>query len=393
MDPRDVVSLSSALVRARSDGPPAHERPVLDLLLDVFGGAGACCIEQPVGLPDERCNLLVLPSRTGVEKLDSFKNGLLFSSHMDVVSPGDVAGWPADPFDPWIDGDGCLHGRGATDMKGGLAATVVSFLDCHDALEAAQRQGRLVALLFTVDEEVSLAGARAFCASPLATAFDKVIVPEPTGLLAVRGHKGVLFIEVTARGKAAHGSVPERGVNAISIAMQTCRSLERDFTINAAKHVHPVLGAPTMNVGCINGGSAPNIVPESCTFAIDRRVTGGEDIGGVVERVASVLASCAIPPGGSLNHAAINARPPYLLDESNGFLNQIEGKLGKARVMNGYTEAGIFHQAGLSPIVLGPGSIDQAHVADEKVDVQALARAVDIYKDIMMVHVAGGVEP
>lgn len=390
-DPDDVVSLASALVRARSDGPPDHERPVIALLREVVSAAGAWCIEQETRLPG-RSNLLVLPSDAGTADPGRFEHGLLFAGHADVVPPGDPAGWPGDPFDPWLDGAGRLHGRGTTDMKGALASFVTAFTRDLPALVQAQERGRLVGMLFTVDEEVSLAGAKAFCKSPWVRAFDTAVVPEPSGLLPVRGHKGVSFARFTVHGKAAHGSVPGRGVNAITVAMDLARDVIRRFDACKAGRAHPVLGSPTMNIGTIHGGEAANIVPASCTFTVDRRITWGETVDDVVASYRAAVDGFPVPDGASIDHVINNIEPPYLLDETDPFLRSIEAVHGKAHVMNGYTEAGVYHQAGVSAVILGPGTIDQAHVADEHVAVSDLVAAVDAYTAIMrrFIETGGG---
>ncbi|MBN2151471.1 MAG: M20 family metallopeptidase [Candidatus Lokiarchaeota archaeon] len=382
----DVAKLAGELVAIPSDPPRHPETGVAEYLKALFEGCGCPCIEIPTRLGPGRHDLLVLNHDPG-EPLDPSNDGggLLFSAHMDVVPPGDPSSWEGGRLDPWIDGEGYLHGRGAVDMKGGMAAFVSAFLKNIDGV-TRDRQA-LIGLLFTVDEETSLAGASAFVASPHARLFGRAILPEPTGLQPVRGHKGVLFMRFTVRGKAAHGAVPERGVNAIQLAMSMYGAIEAEFKRVLEARTHPVLGRPTLNLGILSGGQKVNVVPDSCTFSIDRRVNPGETTGGVIREILAAAGGRPLPAGASASHEVINERPPYYLPDGNDFLQEVCALTGPPATMNGYTEAGIYYNDGHIPtVILGPGTIDSAHVANEKVSVAELEAAERIYARIMLDH-------
>ncbi|MEX2681767.1 MAG: M20 family metallopeptidase [Candidatus Sigynarchaeota archaeon] len=382
----DVAKLASELVAIPSDPPRHAETGMVNFLKALFTRHGCICIEIPTVLGPGRDDLLVLGQELG----DTWENhrhgtGLLFSAHMDVVPVGESATWEDGKVSPWIDAAGFLHGRGAVDMKGGMASFISAFLRNLDTIK--KNRHALIGLLFTVDEETSLAGASAFATSPHARLFDKAILPEPTGLRPVRGHKGVLFLRFTVRGKAAHGAVPERGVNAINLAMNMYQAIDAQFKSIRAARTHAVLGPPAMNLGMFSGGEKVNVVPDTCTFSLDRRITPGETPAGVVGEMIAAARLRPLPPGASFSHEIINARPPYYLEDDQEFLQRICSITGTPEIMDGYTEAGIYYNdASIPTVILGPGNISGAHVANEKIAIADLVAAERIYARIMMDH-------
>lgn len=379
----EVEKLARDLVAIPSDPPTHLEGDLINWLREMFESRGLCCITQPTGLGEFRENLLVLSHDLSDITFDlDDRNGLLFSAHADVVPPGYV-----DAFDPWIDGAGFLHGRGSTDMKGGMAAFIAAFLNNLDTIEF--RPDKLLGLLFTVDEEITLTGAKVFAASEQASLFKNAILPEPSSMQPVRGHKGVMFVRYDVYGKSAHAAVPERGINAITISMDLYHAIEDRLSTTLLERVHPVLGPPTFNIGAIHGGERANIVPDTCFFLFDRRITGGEKVEEVIEELDQIVRAMQLPDGASITSQVIHAEEPYWLDDDNSFLQQVCGMLGKApSIMSGYTEAGIYYnQAGISTIIIGPGGIEGAHVIDEKVSIQELKDATMIFEEIMLKYI------
>jgi succinyl-diaminopimelate desuccinylase len=380
----DVAKLASDLVAIPSDPPRHVETGMVAHLKALFEQHGCKCVEIPTNLGPGRHDLLVLsrePARSS--RASSRGDGLLFSAHMDVVPPGDPSAWEGNKIDPWVDAGGCLHGRGAVDMKGGMAAFIAAFLKNLDAITSNQKA--LIGLLFTVDEETSLAGAQAFVGSSFARLFGKAILPEPTGLQPVRGHKGVLFLRFAVRGKAAHGAVPERGVNAINVAMEMYKAIDAQYQGIRSSRTHAVLGSPTMNLGMFSGGEKVNVVPDVCNFSIDRRINPGETIKGVIAEILAAAGQARLPAGASFSHEVINAKPPYFLPDDHAFLQEICSRTTAPSIMNGYTEAGIYYnEASIPTIILGPGTIDGAHVVNEKVAISDLIAAERIYARIMV---------
>ncbi len=382
----NVAELAGELVAIPSDPPRHAETGVAEYLKALFTRHGCTCVEIPTRLGPGRHDLLVFSHEPGRSRKPSRRgDGLLFSAHMDVVPEGDPARWEGGKVAPWTDADGYLHGRGAVDMKGGMAAFVSAFLNNLDAI--TRNRQALIGLLFTVDEETSLTGASAFVASPHARLFGKAILPEPTGLQPVRGHKGVLFLRFTVRGKAAHGAVPERGVNAVNAAMEMYKAIDAQYNDVRMARTHDALGPPTMNLGMFSGGEKVNVVPDACTFSIDRRINPGETPATVIDEILAASRHYPLPPGASSSHEVVNAKPPYFLEDDNPFLQEVCSITGAPGIMDGYTEAGIFYnEASIPTVILGPGTIGEAHVANEKVAISDLVAAQRIYSKIMMDH-------
>ena len=278
---------------------------------------------------------------------------LLFACHVDTVPVGDPDRWAHPPFGGLLS-EGRVHGRGATDMKGGLAAAVA-------ALVEADRLNRNVGLLLTSDEEVGSLGAPDAVAGLAGLNLGAVIIPEATENRIVLGHRGALWLRIRAEGVAAHGSTPERGVNA---------ALKLAAVLLRARAELPLagdafLGRESWNPGLLAAGTAPNIVPDTAEAVIDMRVTGdGEDLLAWWRRqpeVAEVLGVLSLPALRS-SISGIDAFAP------------VEVAPGPAPY---FTDGSVLSQAAPgSPVVIwGPGSPAQMHAVDEYLDLPALAEA------------------
>ncbi|MHA1794202.1 MAG: M20 family metallopeptidase [Promethearchaeota archaeon] len=383
------LELTKRLVSIRSDPGPDHEVMVIRYLAFLFKDTGLKLIHLDAGLGDGRNDLLVVNQDLDqVDLAGKLEPGLLLCGHVDVVPPGNEKEWLKDPFTPWIDEDNPdqLHGRGTTDMKGAVAAMIVAYLSCLDSIEEKKKEGKLVGLLFTVDEEVTLKGAEAFVGSNHARFFGGAVLGEPTSLIPVRGHKGVLFLKVRFKGKAAHGSVPGMGINAIKMAMEFYARMEKEFNDMKRMNTHPILGEPTINLGVIAGGVAANIVPDSCELNIDIRTTSYEMQGEVLSTIEHLIDSMDFPADASAWVDVMNEKKPFYLDDASPFLKKMVELTGvPAQIMNGYTEAGVyFNESGLSTVIIGPGSINQAHVVNEYISIKELGKSVEIYKKIIL---------
>jgi succinyl-diaminopimelate desuccinylase len=216
------------------------------------------------------------------------------------------------------------------------------------------------------------------------------VVGEPTGLDVATAHKGVLRFEIAAHGKPAHSSKPHLGVNAISAMAPVMMAIQSDYIPRLQDVVHPLVGPPTLNVSTIRGGTAQNIVPAECVISIDRRVNPGESPEAILAAIDSLLES--LPSG----DARVERRMPTLvtspLDTAPDHplvvalqcgREQVLGERGKPMGMTFGTDASLFAPAGISCVVFGPGSIDQAHSDDEWVEVEDVAKAAEILAEAM----------
>jgi acetylornithine deacetylase len=374
----DLVALPSVNPMGRpADGPEFLEHRVTDYLEQVFRRLGVPWHRQTVA--PRRDNIVAfLAGDSPAAPL------LLFEAHQDTVP---VTGMTIDPWRPVVD-RGRLFGRGACDVKGGLAAMLCAFA----RLVAAPPPGRpALALACTVNEEHGFSGAKAlvelwsqpgsiFPAPPAAA-----VVAEPTALEVVVAHKGVVRWRCHALGRAAHSSQPALGDNAIFRLAPALAALQH-YALHLVPTLaeHPRCGRPTLSVGTIVGGLSVNTVPDRATIEIDRRLVPGEDAEPAYRQTIDYLAQ-ACGPDWPLVHD-----PPFLvsrpladehnLDLAHRLLAQARSA-GAASAVVGVpygTNAAVTAAAGVPSVVFGPGSIDQAHTADEWIDLDQLHQASEI---------------
>jgi acetylornithine deacetylase len=310
---------------------------------------------------------------------------LLFDAHQDTVP---VTGMTIDPWTPVVR-EGRIYGRGACDIKGGLAAMLVAF--ARLAAEPAARRATIV-LSATVNEEHAFSGATAITKlweepdSIIPKRPQAAVIAEPTELNVVVAHKGVVRWRLHSQGRAVHSSEPHLGQNAIYRLAPVLAALERyarDVVPTLGEH--PLCGRPTLNVGTIQGGLSVNTVPARATIEIDRRVLPGEDPRKAYQHVLNYLAA-----EGAAG-AAIQHDPPFmqttgLNDHDNRALGQ---ELLKAvrpvaadRAVVGVpygTNAAATSGAQVPSVVFGPGCIAQAHTADEWLELDQLELASEVY--------------
>ena len=309
---------------------------------------------------------------------------LLFESHADTV---DVKNMTVNPFIAEVI-DGKLYGRGACDTKGSGASMLWALQKYSQGVDKPNN----IALLFVTDEEISKTGANSFVGAQLSQLPWKpvgVIVGEPTMCRLVVAHNGVLRWKIRTKGVAAHSSNPANGKSAISAMAKLILEFERIYCAET-NAIHPLTGRSACSINTINGGSAVNIIPSVCEIEIDRRILPGEDpldvrksIQAVLDRISLANSSIEIEtsepfidfPLDPLSNVEFAAQISKSLD-SLGFADELLG------VAYG-TDASTYSIAGLPAVVIGPGSIDQAHTKDEWIELQELDKAVVIYEQFM----------
>jgi acetylornithine deacetylase len=306
--------------------------------------------------------------------------GVVLSGHTDVV-PVDGQAWSSDPFVLTRRG-GRLYGRGTCDMKGFLAlalAAVPTF--------ARGESARPLHLAFSYDEEVGCLGAPAMIRELVAglPAPIAVIVGEPSEMEVVSGHKGISTWRVTVTGHEAHSSLTHLGVSANMVAiglMAQLRALAESFERHpdAESLYHPPHA--TLTVGLMHGGTAVNILARECDFTFDLRTPPGQDPDTIM---APFLAACAAEDqalkarfGDAGVRITRRSSTPSFAPEPDGtaemLARRLAGDNGPARVVPYAAEAGQFQGAGFSTIICGPGSIEQAHQADEYLEIAQFER-------------------
>jgi succinyl-diaminopimelate desuccinylase len=316
-----------------------------------------------------------------VAEIGSGDKILVLSTHMDVVPPGNLDEWVADPFSP-AENEGVIVGRGVADAKGSLAAMTLAFF------ELARRQhclGGRVVFMAVGGEERGGIGTRAELARDFHA--DAAIVGEPTGLTPMIAHKGVLRLRVRTIGKAAHASSPQDGVNAVTAMARVVEKLDHLANI-IADRTDTYTGRASLVVSTISGGTALNVVPESCEISIDRRVVPGEGEREAVEEITdAVQAALPSADGARVEVEKIRFIPPSRTDPNDPIVSAACRAASQA--VCGHVEPGGFpatcdmsffaNQARIPTVILGPGDIRVAHKANETLHLHEAALAVGTY--------------
>ena len=303
---------------------------------------------------------------------------VILEAHLDTVS---VDGMTIAPWEARIE-DGKMYGRGACDTKGGLAAMMhaVARLAEQNVVPACD-----VWLAATIDEEFSYRGVWALCNDPPLSAA-AAIVAEPTDLRGVIASKGVVRFKIETLGRAAHSSKPHLGVNAIEEMAHVIVALERDSE-QLTRHSHPLLGPATCNVGIARGGVQVNFVPDRCEIEIDRRLLPHETVDEVLGHYQQLLEHLTATRANLM----FKLHPPMLTDlplETDASSKSVQTLVEVLRSLQLDTalvgvpfgsDASKFGARGIPSMILGPGSIDQAHAAVEFVDCQQVITAAEIY--------------
>ncbi|WEV68679.1 ArgE/DapE family deacylase [Bifidobacterium sp. ESL0775] len=236
-----------------------NEKVVADEIKAIFDKAGVPCKVIPLEEDPTRANL--------VAELGHGEPILGITGHMDTVS-AQQEGWKTDPFKVTEDGD-LIYGRGVTDMKAGLAAMVFAMLDLKKHED--QMHGT-VRFLVTAGEEVGMPGATAMQAQGYMEGVEALLVGEPSGYNIVYATKGELNINIDVKGKAAHSSTPERGINAVENLLEFLDTVSKRIKGAAEGKSNPVLGDTVYNIDVIRGGQQVNAIPESASAEINIRI-------------------------------------------------------------------------------------------------------------------------
>ncbi len=364
----DPVELTQTLIRMDTINPPGNEEPAARYLGELLAEAGLQVSYPRLG--DNSTGLIaLLPGR-------SSGSPLVFTGHLDTVPVGE-AQWDSPPHDAEIK-DGHLIGRGASDMKSGIAAMVVTAL----RLAGDPERGRSLFFIFTAGEETGCEGASQMKESGvLPDDAGAIVVAEPSGNIPFLGHKGAFWLECTAKGKSAHGSMPDLGENAIYTAARAALSLENFFS---GADVHPQFGTPTVNVGTFIGGSKINMVPDSARFRVDLRTVPGlehaelfEEIQGHIGRNISIQRLIDLP--GILTPVT----DPWIMQVLDS-IERIQGTRPEPGYVNFFTDASVLTSALGNPptLILGPGESSQAHQTNEYCVVEKIGQAVEFYLEI-----------
>ncbi|MCV6603977.1 MAG: acetylornithine deacetylase, partial [Porticoccaceae bacterium] len=307
-----------------------------------------------------------------VASYGSGDGGLLLAGHTDTV-PYDENRWNFDPF-KLTEADNKLYGLGSIDMKGFFAFV----LDAIDAMDLSKLQKPL-RILATADEETTMAGARQLAAQKTIRP-DYAIIGEPTSMQAVYCHKGHFSESITITGRSGHSSNPDYGLNALEIMHQVMTNLLRAQQQLKERYQQPAFDVPypTINLGHIHGGDNPNRICACCELQIDVRPMPGMTVVSVYDLLHDALAPIRerYPEAVDLRH--LHEAIPAFSDSPDSSLVKLAEKVSgqPAVAVNYCTEAPFISALGCETIVMGPGSIAQAHQPDEYLDMSEIEPSI-----------------
>ncbi len=304
--------------------------------------------------------------------------GLVLSGHTDTV-PFDESRWQQDPF-KLKDANERFYGLGATDMKG-FFPTVFAALETIDL----NKLKKPLILIFTADEESSMCGARALGEQHRGQRY--AIIGEPTGLKPIRMHKGIMMESVRIQGLAGHSSNPALGKSALESMHQVLAALLDYRQSMQAKYQNPgfSIQVPTLNLGCIHGGDNPNRICGHCELQFDLRPLPGMDIAALHDDIERLLKPIGDATGTELTltplFPGISAYEEPRSSELVAITERLTGF--SAESVSFATEAPFLQNLGMQTLVMGPGSIDQAHQPNEYIEKSQIPPAVKVLRQLI----------
>ena len=377
VDPDEVVRFARALIAARSENPGGTEDQAAAVAGDLLADLGAA--PRVVRGEADRPSVV---ARIG----EPDRPSLAWNGHLDTVPAGSHDTWSQPPFAGEIV-EGRLIGRGACDMKGPIASALAAAAAIR---RAGLELGGAFHLHLAADEELAgLHGTKVLWDRGFLDQ-DAAIVGEPSDLQLGLAERGGAWITATAFGRAAHGSQPDLGVNAITSMARFLLRLPEGLP----DREHPLVGRPTINAALIDGGSAPNVVPDRCTVDIDRRILPGETD---PDEVLAPLLAVADAIRAEHPEVELDLRLREWTDAAEAPRDSDIAAIARAAVtaetgsppldvgFTGITDARFYiNGAAIPTVILGPGSLRVAHTADEWVSVDDLVAAARAYARIVV---------
>jgi len=364
-----AVDLAVELIRFNTINPPGQEAACTEHLRRLLTDAGFQCEE--VLLAEGRPNLIARLGGNGE------KPPIAFTGHTDTVPLG-AQDWTVPPHEGLIK-DGRLWGRGASDMKSGVAAFVVAAIKLAPRLAGTPG----VILYITAGEETGSEGAFVLARRGMRGEAGALVVAEPSDNRPFCGHKGALWLKAATRGVTAHGSMPDKGVNAVYAAARAVSRLE-SFDFNIARHA--VMGAPTLNVGTFHGGLNVNSVPDRAEIGIDLRTLPGMRHAHLLEQLGSYLGpEVALESRVDVESVWTDPGNPWMRDVFRIY-QAVSGTAPVVEAAPYFTDASALTPAlgGVPTVILGPGPTHMAHQTDEWCECARIDEAAAIYERLIL---------
>lgn len=370
----DLISMMSQLIATPSISCSRPEldmsnEPVIDKLANWLDSAGFKVNKQPV--EPGKYNLIAT--------LGHGSDGLILSGHTDTV-PCDEALWQSDPFN-FSERDNRFYGLGSCDMKSFLAMAICA----SQAFKPDQYQHPLT-IIATADEETTMSGAKM-----LASNGEKLgrycVIGEPTNLSPIREHKGILMEAIRFTGQSGHSSNPELGNNALEGMYEYMHQLMLFRQQLQRQHSNPAfeVSGPTLNLGHIHGGDNPNRICGECELHIDLRFLPGMQLEGLRERLRELATQVAERRQLKVDFTVLFDGIPAMQTDANSLINRFleHSTHQQSQAVAFGTEAPYYNQLGCETIVIGPGSIDQAHQPDEYLPAEQIKPTVALLEKLI----------
>ncbi len=368
----EVAEICRDLVRLQTVNPPGNELASAEYVAAALKKSGA--ETELVKHGDTRASVLARLKGRGKAP------ALFYNGHLDTVPVG-AEKWSHDPFGGEI-AEGRIWGRGAADMKGGLAAMMTAMRVVAEA--GVDSQGDLI-LAATAGEEIDSLGAREVAHRLAGEPIQALFIAEPTYNEIYIAEKGVFWVEVETFGKTAHGSMPEKGRNAVLMMVRIIQEFEK---LEIPHKPHPILGGFTRSINTISGGVKTNVVPDYCAVTIDMRTVPGQEHGTILRQLETILQDLGRKdPDFRAAAKAINDHPSVetspsepVLQKFSSLVAEMTGKKPVWKGANYFSDAVGFLPVLKVPLILfGPGEPGQAHQPNEQVEISKLAEAARIF--------------
>ncbi|MHC4131031.1 MAG: M20 family metallopeptidase [Planctomycetota bacterium] len=316
----------------------------------------------------------------GWVKSDNPDKAILFACHLDVVPIGEGK-WEYPSFSGF-EKDGRIYGRGATDMKGGVAAITTAI---KEMIEPGSKLNADIILFCGAGEETDSCGATRFVQKHTANLPELVgiVIPEPTDFEVVTAHRGMLWLKIITKGKAAHSSTPELGINAIS-SMKDVLAVLENYKIDAAPN--ELLGECSMSINTIKGGKTINVVPDRCEIGVDIRTLPGQDRNKIISDLQELCSKLKAENADFDAEVIFDREVGALLTDNEcdfvkEFCSVVEADQTKAV---GFTTDGPnFNKLNAPVVIFGPGKPELCHKPNEYIEISDLEKAVEYYRKII----------
>lgn len=366
----NIIERLTELVAINTTNPPGNEKILVDYLKEIFKDKAELIEIEHIA---NRSSLIVR-FEGKLEKTVSIVG------HIDTVPIGDVENWKYDPFKTKIE-DGFIYGRGTSDMKSGVACMISlgnHIIKNYDELPIT------VELVFTADEETGGMGVKEIRKLGYFNNTDFIMVPEPTTLKLGTKEKGALWLELSIKGKSAHGAYPEKGLNAIVSAFDIYQDI-KEYLYNSP--VDDLLGKSTISFNKLEGGNKINIVADHSIASLDIRYTPYFKADEIKDQIESIIKK-HIQLGFEIEYQIINDRASLATNPDSKYINTLREVLDDNKIDK--KEVGIYYYTDASDIVpfsdipfllFGPGFENECHIADEKASVNNIIMAEKIYME------------